>query len=104
MISVTNTPNYAGVAIHGDMHDFQKLYDALSELVGSEGEYKGFDNPRIRVLAICYDLRHAIMGDREFELVDNGMEEFKLRRAGFKAPDKNVYLSLTFSGLKCCSI
>jgi len=75
------------------MNDFQKLYDALSELVGEEGEYKGFENPRIRVLAICYDLRHAIMGDREFELVDNGMEEFKLRRAGFKAPDKNVYLS-----------
>jgi len=74
------------------MNDFQKLYDALSELVGEEGEYKGFENPRIRVLAICYDLRHAIMGDREFELVDNGMEEFNLRRAGFIAMDKQTRL------------
>ncbi len=26
-----------------------------------------------RVLGVCYDVRHAYQGDREIELVDNGM-------------------------------
>ncbi|MCL4546515.1 MAG: hypothetical protein M1576_02080 [Deltaproteobacteria bacterium] len=34
--------------------------------------YAAADN---RVMAVCYDLRHALMGDREIEFVSNGFED-----------------------------
>lgn len=92
MIYVTNTPNSAGVEIHGDFLDFDALYKALHVIVGSENEYITYDAARIRVLGVCYDLRHALMGDREIEFVDNGMDDEKLKRLATIAPKKNMYL------------
>jgi len=91
MITVTSTPNHAGVSIRGDLHDLQQLYDALHEVVGQEGEYRSLEGARLRVLGLCYDIRHALMGDREVEFVDNGMHANLKRHLGVLAPDKNVY-------------
>ena len=94
MIYVENTPNNTGVAVYGDHRDFEGLYEALHDIVGNEDEFLNHEMVRIRVLAVCYDLRHAMMGDREFEFVDNGMDDFKMRKLSVIAPDKNVYLKI----------
>ena len=80
MIFVKNTPNNTGVAIHGDHMDFENLYDALHTVTGNEDEFVAYEAARIRVLGVCYDIRHALMGDREIEFVDNGMDVEKKRR------------------------
>lgn len=91
MIFVTNTPNNAGAAIHGDFKDFETLREALYSIVGDDDDFPGFSPSRTRVLGICYDLRHATMGDRNIEFVDNGMDEYKMKNLATIAPDKNAY-------------
>jgi hypothetical protein len=93
MIHVNHTPRHAGVTVMGDYQDFDRLYNALHEVVGEEGELSGYEGARLRVLGVCYDLRHAMMGDREVLFVDNGIDDDKKRRLAILAPDKNVYLS-----------
>lgn len=94
MIYFNNTPNNTGVAIYGDHMDFENLYDALHTVVGNENEFVTYEAARIRVLGVCYDIRHALMGDREIEFVDNGMDDEKKRRMSVLTPDKNVYLKI----------
>lgn len=91
MIFVTNTPNNAGVAIHGDFKDYDSLLEALYAIVGEEDDFPQFSSSKTRVLGICYDLRHAAMGDRDIEFVDNGMDEYKMKNLATIAPDKNAY-------------
>ncbi|WP_407081839.1 DUF6904 family protein, partial [Psychrobacillus antarcticus] len=62
MISMQNTPNRLGVTTTGDFQDFEELYEALHTIVGEEMEYIHYDAVRIRVLGVCYDIRHALMG------------------------------------------
>lgn len=94
MIIAQNTPNNTGVAILGDYTDFENLYEALHTVVGNEDEFVECDAARIRVLGVCYDIRHAMMGHREIEFVDNGLDEEKKRNLSVLAPDKNVYLKI----------
>jgi len=94
MIHVTNTPNHVGVAVHGDCLDFDELYDALHDIVGEEDQYTEYEAVRIRVLGVCYDIRHALMGDREIEFVDNGMNEDKMKVLAMITPKKNIYLGI----------
>lgn len=94
MIHILNTPHNAGIAIHGDNLDFDALYRALHTIVGDDGEHLSLDSARMRVLGICYDIRHALMGDREVEFVDNGMTEDKMRRLSTITSSKNVYLKI----------
>lgn len=93
MIAVESTPKHAGVTITGDFLDFHEFYDALHEVVGDEDEYPAYSDARLRLLALCYDLRHATMGDREVTFVPNGLDDETKRWHGIIAPDKNVYLS-----------
>lgn len=94
MIYAENTPNNMGVSIYGDFLDFDNLYDALHIVVGQEDEYIEYDSSRMRVFGICYDIRHAVMGDRGYEFVENGMDEERKRRLEVLAPDKNLYLKV----------
>ncbi len=94
MIFVEGTPNNAGVAIYGDYMDFNNLYNALHDVIGDEEKLMDYYATRIRVLAICYDLRHALMGHREYEFFDNGLDEDKKRYMEIIAPDKNLYLKI----------
>lgn len=45
------------------------------------------------MLGVCYDLRHAMMGDREFEYVDNGMDAINMRKLSVKTswPSESEY-------------
>ncbi|TCP19934.1 hypothetical protein EV207_1578 [Scopulibacillus darangshiensis] len=94
MLYAKNTPNNAGVMIYGDNKDFEALYAALHAVVGEEGEFASYEGAYYRVLGVCYDIRHALMGDREIEFVDNGMDQEKMRRLSMISNDKNVYLAI----------
>ncbi len=94
MIFVKNTPNNTGVAVYGDYRDFSGLYEALHDIIGDEEEFSDHEMSRLRVLGVCYDLRHAMMGDREYEFVDNGMDDNTKRKLSVLTPDKNIYLKI----------
>ncbi|UOR11419.1 DUF6904 family protein [Halobacillus amylolyticus] len=94
MISLENTPNNAGVEVTGDYKDFDALYESLHTIVGEEKEFSSYDGARMRVLGVCYDLRHAIMGNRYIKFVDNGMDEEKMRHLSIITSKENVYLSI----------
>lgn len=93
MIFLKNTPNLTGATVYGDSLDFEKLYDALHEIVGSEDEWLPYRGARLRVLGVCYDIRHARMGNRGIEFVDNGMNRDIMRFHSTMMNDKNVYVS-----------
>ena len=93
MIKVTSTPNNLGARVSGDMGDFLKLYDALHAIVGEEGEYKRHGCACIRTLGFCYDLRHALQGDREFEFAENRMDENRPLPGGMIAPKMNLRMA-----------
>ncbi|MCD8509455.1 MAG: hypothetical protein LRY73_05940 [Bacillus sp. (in: Bacteria)] len=92
MIQVKTTPNYTGVMICGDFHDFEALYDALHTIVGDEWEWEAYEGARLRVLGVCYDIRHALMGNRGVEFVENGLDHNKMRYLSIVGNDKNIYL------------
>ncbi len=94
MIYAENTPNNMGVSICGDFLDFENLYDALHLVIGEEEELVEYDSAHIRVLGFCYDIRHAFMGNRDYEFVENGLDEEKKRRMEVLGPDKNIYLKV----------
>ena len=93
MISIQNTQNLTGVTVFGDFHDFEELYDTLHTIVGDEDEYLKYDEVRLRVLGVCYDLRHAIMGHRGAKHVPNGLDRDKLRSLSITGSEMNIYLS-----------
>ncbi len=71
--------------------DLDHLYKSLHEVVGDEDEFIDLSSARLRVLGVCYDLRHALMGDREIKFVDNGMDREKMKGLSVMTPEKNVY-------------
>lgn len=93
MIQVKNTPSYTGVTISGDFNDLEALYDSLHKIVGDEGEWQAYEAARLRVLGVCYDIRHALMGNREFMFVENGLDQDRMKQMSVVANDKSIYLS-----------
>lgn len=93
MITIKNTENLTGVCISGDFYDLDKLVDAFYAVTIDEfsEKNKSYIEMSTRVLGLCYDVRHAFKGDREVVLVDNGMDEDKMKFHSIIAPKKNVY-------------
>ena len=80
MLTVTMTPHLLGFAVTGDYDELNNLYDAVHTLVGDldDGALSmGEAIARERLLALCYDLRHASMGNRSVRMIDNGMDRDK---------------------------
>lgn len=72
MIKIVNTENLTGVTISGTYDDLYEIYEAIERVLGpglSE------DMTSLKILGICYDLRHCFMGDREIEVVENNYHE-----------------------------
>ena len=70
MLTVKMTPHLLGFEIVGDYAELNSLYDAIHSLVGDidDGRYSMSEAIACeRLLALCYDLRHASMGDRYAE-------------------------------------
>lgn len=94
MISIKATENNTGVSIIGDFNDFQKLYDSLHMIVGNEDEFRSYEDVRTRVLGLCYDIKHALLGDREFEFVDNGLDDYHKVKLSMISSSKNLYFKI----------
>lgn len=91
ILTIRNTPNLAGIEISGDYQDLDTLYLALLMIIGDEGDFPPYAGARIRILGMMYDIRHAFQGDREFEFVQNGMDNHRMKLLGLITPDKNLY-------------
>lgn len=91
MLTLRNTPNLAGIQITGDYLDLNTLYSSLHTIVGDEGQFRNYEGARLRILGVCYDIRHAFQGDREVEFIENGMDTDKMKFMGLIAPESNVY-------------
>lgn len=98
MIIVKNTENLTGVCISGDYNDLAKLVEALYEITIDEysKKYANYIDMSTRVLGLCYDLRHAFQGDREVELISNGMDEDTMKFHLIIAPRNNVYYKCNY--------
>ncbi len=94
MLTVRMTPNLAGVTISGDYDDLQRLYDALTEIIGDESEPgRPYEMPALSILAICYELRHAWQGNRAVNFVANGLNEAVSQNLKTLGPRQNVYFT-----------
>ncbi|WP_298825348.1 hypothetical protein [uncultured Planococcus sp.] len=93
MLKINNTPHYAGVTVAGDYQDLDELYEALHLIVGEEGELPSYDSVRLRVLGVCYDIRHSLMGGRGAIVVPNGFDRERARSMPIIGPETNIYLT-----------
>ena len=93
MINITNTPNMTGVLLAGDSEDFEALYDALHIIVGPEETAFRLAEARMRVLGLCYDLRHARMGNRNVVFHEHGLDAEQMKYLAIIGPTHNLHLS-----------
>jgi hypothetical protein len=95
MIAIKNTENLTGVKISGDFEDLYNLVDALHAVSIDDysDRHTGYYEMSTRILGLCYDLRHTYQGDRQVELIDNNMDEDKMKWHSIIAPKNNVYYS-----------
>ncbi|MGI5839548.1 MAG: DUF6904 family protein [bacterium] len=98
MITVKNTPSLTGVEISGDFNDLDNLVEALHTITIDEDNEKQrqYLDISMRVLGLCYDIRHAGQGDREIRLVDNYMTEEIMQWHSLIAPKNNVCFSCKY--------
>ncbi|WOV88100.1 hypothetical protein QWT69_02965 [Sporosarcina oncorhynchi] len=95
MISLENTPNYAGVNIIGDIYDFRTLLESIRELVGAEGEHIGYDQVRARFLRFCDEVESAMTDDGKTVLRANGLKEIEGHGNVMTAvQENNVYFQI----------
>ncbi|MGN7479557.1 DUF6904 family protein [Solibacillus silvestris] len=92
MLVATHTPNMTGVLLSGDPEDFRMLYDSLHMIVGDAGDYVE-DGPAIRILGVCYDIRHTFMGHRNAAYKEHGFDDEQLAFLSLVGPKQNLYLS-----------
>ena len=64
MLQINNILLYAGVTVAGDYQGFDELYEALHLIFGGEGELHVYDSVSLRVLGVCYDIPHSLIGGR----------------------------------------
>lgn len=93
MLRMESTEHHAGIRLIGDYHDLDNLYEALHAVVGTEFEYDDYETNRLRVLGVCYDLRHAIMGNRGAVALPNGYSPDIGKFLNTIGPDKNMYFT-----------
>ncbi len=92
MLIIKVTPKTAGLSICGDFEDFQRLYDALIEILGDEqAPGDEYEMPAVNILAVCYELRQAIMGNRAVEFVANRLDAEAQQNLKVLGPQRNVY-------------
>ena len=71
MLTITDSPRHAGIIIRGPDDDFEELYEACHYLLsirdGNEGREADENWLSIRMLSLCYDLRHKMQAIVEKE-------------------------------------
>lgn len=93
MLTGQHTQNMTGLLLSGDREDFEKLYDALHNIVGTEEDSWDLYDARIRVLGLCYDLRHTRMGHRNAGFKAHGLDEEEMKFLSIVGSKQNLYIS-----------
>lgn len=98
MIVIKNTENLAGVTISGDFNDLNQLVEAFHTITIDEYDDKlsNYTDISTRVLGLCYDIRHAMQGDRDITMLENGLSEETMKFHSIIAPRTNVYYSCNY--------
>jgi hypothetical protein len=97
MLIIKTTPHLAGISLSGDFEDFQRLYEALIEILGEEQEPgEEYEMPVIYILAACYELRQSIMGNRSVEFIANRLDAGTQQNLKTLGPQHNVYFKTRF--------
>lgn len=66
MLKTNPTENFTGITFLGDIYDFYELVESIYNVTDVENESGGpYYSASMRILGICYDIRHAYQGDRE---------------------------------------
>ena len=77
MLTIRTTPHLYGISLIGDYRDLNELYDSLSRYLDfyntntDSWPYHAYEY----MLSLNYDIRHAYMGTRGIEMVENNAEE-----------------------------
>lgn len=93
MLTAQHTNNMTGLLLSGDPDDFEKLYEALHNIVGTEEDSWDLYHVRIRVLGLCYDLRHARMGLRNAAFKPHGLDEEQMKFLSLVGTKQNLFIS-----------
>ena len=95
MISAKATENLAGITLEGDYDDLHEIVKSIYRMTGLEEDYEDdYWSVKNRLLGVCYDIRHAFMGDREVKLVDNGVHEEIMKWHSMILPRQEVHFSV----------
>lgn len=95
MIKAKPTKNLTGINIQGDFNDFYELVESIYNITRSEENINSpYYSVSVRLLGICYDIRHAYQGDREVHLIDNGMNDEIMKFHSIIVPKQNLYYSV----------
>lgn len=95
MLQIAPTEHLTGVTVQGDFQDFDELVDSIYRLAEIDEEAEDFYyGVKMRLLAACYEFRHAYMGDREILLEDNGMNEGLMKYHKKITPTQNIYYGM----------
>ncbi|WP_341300975.1 hypothetical protein MHB44_22635 [Lysinibacillus sp. FSL H8-0500] len=93
MIVIQSTEQLTGVRISGDFWDLDELINAIYKITGDENKYYDYQGPRLRILSVCYKLRHAALGEHQLDFVNNGLNKNVLTQHELIFPNKNVYFA-----------
>ncbi|HBT73749.1 MAG TPA: hypothetical protein DEB37_16345 [Lysinibacillus sp.] len=93
MISIQSTEQLTGVRVSGDYWDLDELINAIYKVTGDENKYYDYQGPRLRILSVCYKLRHAMLGEHHLDFVSNGLNKNVLTQHELIFPNKNVYFA-----------
>jgi len=97
MLNIINTVNLTGVTISGTHDDLYEVYEAIERVLGPE---ESMDLTSLRILGVCYDLRHCFMGDREIEFVENSYHEHLQKYHETIHPNTNVHFKVNILWLE----
>ena len=76
MISAMPTKNLTGITLEGDFEDFYEIVESIYRMTDPDIVYEdNYWSIQNRLLGLCYDIRHAYIGDRDVKLVGNGVND-----------------------------
>ena len=95
MITAKPTEHLTGITLEGEFEDFYEIVESIYRITGLEEDYNDlYWSVKNRLLGICYDIRHAYMGDRNVKLTENGVHEEMMKWHSMILPKQNVHFSV----------
>ncbi len=95
MLYCMPTKNLTGITVRGDYKDFYDLVDSIHRMTWDcDNQTAVYFGVKSRLLGLCYDIRHAYMGDRDIVWEENGMSQDMMEWHNIITPTRTVYFSV----------